>query len=100
MLRQRRFCKNQAFVALISCFISKGYDSFKKMDNFFTLPLNYKKPVSTLGTFALPKSSARPNAFIAAYLILKYSKNDLQQILKTYIEAWTSAIVAPLPEGP
>lgn len=57
-----------------------------------------REPVPSLEIFILPGSSARPDSSTASFLILEYSKDDLQQIFKAVLETRTSTVTAPLPE--
>lgn len=96
ILCQKRFQKDKAFLALFSCSISKYHDSSKKIDNLSAPLPSLEKSIFAFKTFASEETSALLGFFIALFLMLKYSKYNLQQIFITILKAQTFTIVTPL----
>lgn len=87
ILCQEHRRKIGACVTFSGCFISKCFNSSKKIDDFFTPPPGSKESISIPEISALLRSSASPDPSITSSLVLKYPKDNLQQILKAVLEA-------------
>lgn len=84
---QRYFQKNKAFIALFDCscqlkVLSKGNDSFDKIDNFSTLLFHSEKFVF-IHQKPLPALS---DLVHASSLIPKYFEDNILSILKTVLK--------------